>query len=281
MVSERKQDGVSAATRRITVLGGTGFVGGAIVRALQGGLAGKIEVTAPARDRFDLTAPGTWPSMDDDTDCVIHAAGLNDGALYDVFAANALYAPALAAFLGERGVRKIVYLSTGSVYGSLNRPASPDTPVNPGSPYATSKYLAERTFMARFPGIVNVLRLYFPYGRGQKPPRLLPSLAARIGGGEPVICNADGGPRLSLTHVDDVAEITVRDFALATTESGVWNIAAPETMTIEDAATRIAAALGTEAVMERSGTACEVTSEPYIRTDGTSWRPFNVSHILG
>lgn len=266
---------------KIAITGSHGFVGSHLVSHIRAAHAGDIQLTALTRQGFDLTSPDTWETLPHDIDCFIHAASLIDGPLYDVYAANALYIPALVSFLNRRGVGKFIYLSTGAVYGALSEPATPDMPENPSTAYPVSKYLAERNITDNFNGVVNILRLYFPYGTNLELPRLLPKLIQRIRQGETIYCNRDGGPWLSLVHVDDISEIIINDFALTPRPSGKWNIASDETVALRDIAERIAAALRVPLKISETGNAENVTSIPYVRQDGRPWRLFDVEDILG
>ena len=53
---------------------------------------------------------------------------------------------------------------------------------------------------------VCVVYLLFPYGPGQKKPRLIPRLINRIKNGEIVTLPEDGGPELSFIYIDDLVE---------------------------------------------------------------------------
>lgn len=271
---------MNSSRKTVVVIGAEGFVGSNFCRYINESPMDGLAVTGLGRDRFDIAEPRTWSVLERGLDCLVHAATLIDGSLYDTFRVNALFAHELAEFCNERRVRKLIYLSTGAVYGPVAGPASPDQPENPDSPYAVAKFLAERIFLETFSGPVNVLRLYFPFGRGQKPPRVFPRLVQSIRNGEPVVCNPGGGPRLSVIHVDDLCEILIRDFILDEKASGKWNVASNETVTISIAAKEIAHELRTGVRLSEDGDWPDVLSVPYARSGGKAWRPFSASELL-
>lgn len=168
--------------RTVAVIGAKGFVG----RSLCGMLANQgLVTTIPlSRPLFDLNIPSTWGALPPRTDCVIHAAAALRGDIYEIFNTNALSAGPFAAHLNAIGVRKLVFLSTGSVYGATCSVTSPSIPCAPDTWYAASKYIAECKFLEVFSGHLNVLRLYFPYGSNQPQSGLFPKMAKRIACGE-------------------------------------------------------------------------------------------------
>jgi len=84
-------------------------------------------------------------------------------------------------------------------------------------------------------------RVFFCYGPGEHPARLVPSLIVKLAGGGPVPFQAGRGIRDYL-HVSDVAEAfaVLLDSSLA----GAVNIGSGEAMTLRDFVSRLAAAAG-------------------------------------
>ena len=199
------------------------------------------------------------------------------GDRYEIFNVNALSAGPLGEHLNQISVGKLVYLSTGAVYGNASAPATPATPCDPKTDYALSKYLAEQKLAAQFSGRLSILRIYFPYGPRQREPRLVPSLIRRIAAGERIVCNPDGGPRQPLAHIDDLTRHIVEDFVIGDSEVKVCNIASDRILSIEQLARWIGEALGCEVVFDRGGTSSDVGSEPYA--PGT-WRDFTLEGML-
>jgi UDP-glucose 4-epimerase len=83
-------------------------------------------------------------------DAVIHMAGLIEAGIsvtepQQFFAANVGGTASVCQAMCEAGVQRLVFSSTGSLYGNANTvPFSEDTPLNPENPYAESKRMAEQ-----------------------------------------------------------------------------------------------------------------------------------------
>lgn len=259
---------------RVGILGARGFVGAALARQL---MADGVEVVALNRPIFDLTDRSTWAALDCGLDVVVHAAGGRADTLWDTYRVNLLPCEALAGRCNALGVRRLVYLSTGRVYGYHSHPAFPGMDCTPVGDYPVSKYLAERVLADTFHGEYSIARLYYPYGPGQKPPRVFPRLAAQVAAGEPVTCAAGGGPRLSVSHIDDLAQVLARDFVQAGTAPPIANLASASVVNIAGLAHQLGETLGRPPVIVESGPALEEFSQPYA---GFDWRPFRVADIL-
>ncbi|MGP4026881.1 NAD-dependent epimerase/dehydratase family protein [Actinomadura sp. 3N407] len=227
---------------RIAVTGASGFVGGAVCRALM-----SEGVTAFAHGRRPAIAPAhlggavyrSWdlthgPVQDaPDVDAVVHCAGsVTDwGPAADLFAANLTGTRnALASFPGAR----FVHVSTASVYDPF-RPsvmaAEDEAPVSRYmNAYGASKAAAERAVLRAARDAI-ILRPHAVYGPGDT--TLLPRVLSAVRG--PLLPAAGTGrQRISLTSIGNL----VRACVLAATgpvTSGVFNIADSSPVTIDDA----------------------------------------------
>lgn len=271
---------MNAKSKSVAVLGANGFIGSTLCRYIRRACANEIALTPLTRRDFDLCVPDTWNNLADGVDCLVHAAALVNGEPSEIFTVNAGHAEALARFCNARRIGHIVYLSTGAVYGPADGPVPADAPTNPGNDYAVSKLQAEQNLARTFDGTLQVLRLYFPYGAGQKPPRLFPRLVERISNGEPITCNPGGGPQLSVVHVEDLCTALVNDFILGPRGAGTWNIASDQIVSIDEVGRRIAERLGRELQLRETGDGPDVLSTPYDRADGGRWRAFDVGDIV-
>lgn len=258
---------------RVAVLGSRGFVGAAVVRRLRSLGAHVAELARPA---FDLTRRDTWEALPP-VDCLVHAAGGQAATTWDTFAVNLLPCEVLARRCNELGIPRLVYLSTGRVYGFGPQAMRPGLECRPAGDYPVSKYLAERVLADTFAGRLAIARLYYPYGPGQELPRLFPRLAHMVAEGRAVTCAGDGGPRLSVSHVDDVAEVLARHFILADDPPALANLASPRVVTIAGLAEELGAHFGRPVDIIRQGPALDEFSRPYERFE---WREFRIQDTL-
>ncbi|GAB3707634.1 NAD-dependent epimerase/dehydratase family protein [Corynebacterium nasicanis] len=137
---------------------------------------------------------------------------------------NILATIRLADAARKHGVRKIVHTSSGgSIYGTPDTfPVGEDTPVDPHSPYAASKYAGEvylNTFRHLYGLDCSHIAPANVYGPRQDPhgeAGVVAIFAQRLLAGEPTRVFGDGGNTRDYVFVGDV----VRAFWLASGEAG-------------------------------------------------------------
>jgi UDP-glucose 4-epimerase len=114
----------------------------------------------------------------------------------------------------RRGVRRVVYASSSSVYGARpDLPKREDQPPAPISPYAVSKAAGEQyaTVWARLYGVETVgLRYFNVFGPRQDPKSEYAAVIPRFIlwglGGEPLEVHGDGTQSRDFTYVDNAVE---------------------------------------------------------------------------
>ncbi|MBI3986944.1 MAG: SDR family oxidoreductase [Lentisphaerae bacterium] len=227
---------------KIGVLGASGFVGSALVEHLE--KAGH-DVTGLSRPDFDLTRPATFARIPAGIETLILAAGHVGGAPKDrvLWRTNVEAVYALTEFLNKRGPpRLVMYLSSGAVYGTAKAVVTSHSPARPDSLYGLSKLLAEQILSSMLNTEVMILRLFFPFGPGQKPTRLIPRLIGRIRSGEPVDVTHDGGLKINPLFI----EVLVRQTAALLRRPGtaVHNLGGPAVRSIRQLAESIGGLLG-------------------------------------
>ncbi len=118
-----------------------------------------------------------------------------------------------------------------------------DSP-RPGNFYAVSKLVGEQV-VDQFRDVLTVasLRFFFIYGPGQRN-MLVPGLLETVPLGRPVPIAGEEGIRINPIYVDDAARAVAG--ALVLEQSGVFNVAGLEIVSIADIARVLAAELGVE-----------------------------------
>ena len=227
------------------ITGAAGFLGSALanrlaweghqVRGLDDLSTGDPQVLSPdvLFTRGDVNdRPKLWTLLQD-VDCVYHLAArvsVPESVMYprEYNAVNVGGTVSLMEAMRDVGVRRVVLISSGAVYGDqqeqpLHESASPD----PRSPYAVSKLAAEyyvRTIGDLW-GIETVsLRVFNAYGPGQhlpaSHPPVIPNFLRQATHGGTLVVHGRGTQTRDYVYVDDVVEAMVA----ASTAPGIDNL---------------------------------------------------------
>lgn len=187
-------------------------------------LVGDVADPAAVRRAFD-TLGGV--------DLVLHLAAEShvDRSLADpapFVRTNVLGTQVLLDVARERGVGRLVHVSTDEVYGEvLDGAVGEAAPFRPGSPYAASKAGAEHLVAAAvrsFALPAVVVRPANTFGAGQYPEKLLPVLARAAVTGAPLPLYGDGLQARDWLAVEDLCEALTR-IAAAAAPGTAWNVA--------------------------------------------------------
>ncbi len=203
----------------------------------------------------DLGEPLTLEPQRAEVDAIVHlaqaAAVLPDEAPY-LFSVNVQSTVALLHFGRCAGIRKFIFVSSGSVYRAAEGLYDEESPLAPSDLYAASKISAEAACAAFSDYFdVCVLRLFQPYGPGQRD-RLIPHLADRLIRRQPIALNVRGRPMVSPVYISDV----VRCIECAIDVSGhveTTNVAGDDVVSIKDLACMIAGLLHVVPRFEETG----------------------------
>jgi nucleoside-diphosphate-sugar epimerase len=180
-------------TKKIAIVGASGFIGSAIYRKLK---ATNYEVAATSRSIFqnneysnnfkvDLFDKSTWDFLltKFKPDIVICAAWDTEHNKYWHKDTNFHYMQAnieFAAACLTNGVNKFIGIGTMSEYGfSPGKCNSKTTQLNPQDAYSEAKVLTSisiKKIAADFGKKANWVRLFQPYGEKEKPERLIPTI---------------------------------------------------------------------------------------------------------
>ena len=141
----------------------------------------------------------------------------------------------------DEGVRRVVYASSSSVYGSAAQlPAQESSPVDPISPYGVAKLAAERycvSFSRVYDSFESVVLRYFNvFGPRQSPfsqyAAVVPLFITAIAEGRPVTVFGDGEQSRDFTYVDNVVDANLRAADAPGANGRIVNIAAGSPRTV-------------------------------------------------
>jgi len=256
---------------RVLVTGGAGFIGSNLVRAL-------LERGDDVRvlDNFSTGNRANLDGLDVDivegelrsyervhnavrtTEIVYHLGALGSvpRSVQDPLTSSAVNVEGtLNVLLAARdeGVRRVVFSSSTSVYGSSRSlPTSEEEPCDPISPYGVAKLAAERycvSFSRVYEAFETVVLRYFNvFGPRQSPfsqyAAAVPLFIRAIAAGEPVPINGDGEQSRDFTYVGNVVDATLRAADTPGVSGEIFNVAAGAPATVNAVADTIGAILG-------------------------------------
>lgn len=263
------------------ITGAAGFLGsnlanhlvreGHQVRGLDDLSTGSPEVLSPdvLFTRGDVNdRPRLWTLLQD-VDCVYHLAArvsVPESVLYprEYNATNVGGTVSLMEAMRDVGVRRVVFISSGAVYGDKGeQPLSEKAAPNPRSPYAVSKLAAE--YYVRSIGdlwkIDTVsLRVFNAYGPGQHMPAshapVIPSFLRQALRGGTIVMHGDGLQTRDYVFVDDVVSAMISAATAPSIDGQVINIGSGIETSVLDLI---------KMIMEATGVKTEAIANP--RTD--------------
>lgn len=237
----------------IALLTGTsGFVGSYLADALREThevltLLRRPPVLGHTHTQWDLLEP--LPSnLPEKVDLVVHAAAIDgrgtNKPARDCFRINTAATSQLLEYAERAGAKQFVYLSTGSVYPLSIEPVRETSPLHPIGHYAASKAAAECLLSGYADQFETLcLRLFYPYGPGQKLPKLIPGLIDKVRNDVAIpLQGEDGRPAINPLHIRDLVAWTLQLIQIKAT--GIFNLAGMETVTIRELASQIAELIG-------------------------------------
>jgi UDP-glucose 4-epimerase len=153
----------------------------------------------------------------------------------------------------DEGVRRVVFSSSTSVYGtSRERPTKETSPPDPISPYGVAKLAAERyciSFTRVYEAFETVVLRYFNvFGPRQSPfsqyAAVVPLFITALAKGDPVVIHGDGEQSRDFTYVGNVVDATIRAADAAGANGRIFNVAAGSPASVNDVADTIGQILG-------------------------------------
>lgn len=238
---------------RVLVTGGAGFIGshlveglvtrGAKVVVVDNLSTGKLSNLRCVMDQIrfldgDVRDEQTIREAVEGAEYVFHQAALPSVArsLEDPIASNDVNVCGTLNVLvaaREYGVKRVIYASSSSVYGDTPElPKDETMPVNPLSPYATSKLAGESycSVFTRVYGLSTVsLRYFNVYGPRQDPDSpyaaVIPIFIRDMRQNAPLTVFGDGEQTRDFTHVRNAVQANVRAMEAPGVSGEVFNVA--------------------------------------------------------
>lgn len=262
------------------VTGACGFIGSHLVEALLAdgrrvlGIDSFSTYYEPAIKRANIAAAATHPRFQlipADLNELSLDEHLNRGDLVFHLAAQAGVGPSWGDGFAEysrtnieatqkllesarrRGVARIVFASSSSVYGDAPTPMTENGPLNPISPYGVTKLTAEhlcRTYGQAFGVDVVPLRFFSVYGPRQRPDMAFNKFIAAVAGGRPLPMYGDGRQRRDFTYVGDVVRILLAAADRGTPGLPV-NVGGGSAVTVLETIELVERFVGKRAIVER------------------------------
>lgn len=285
------------------VVGGTGFIGSRLVRALVEQGSDVTCVSLPGTDTSRLDGVPVRLLEADASDPASLRRVLDGAVFHRVFNlaaygvdpsfrdpramldGNAGIIASLVQAVAERDIDMLVHVGSCAQYGAapFGTPIAEDHPQRPDTLYGAAKCAAEvygRAAAVVFGVPFTTLRLFHVYGVGEPPKRLVPYLLGRLAANESVDLTP-GEQSRDLTYVDDVASALIAaSTAGDAVDGGAFNVCSGMPTTVRSIAETAARVLGRSpallnfgAVPYRDDEVMWQVGDPSALTAATGWRP--------
>ncbi|HEY8646814.1 MAG TPA: NAD-dependent epimerase/dehydratase family protein [Gaiellaceae bacterium] len=289
---------------RVLVTGGGGFIGSNLVRELLGaGHDVRVLDNFSTGDRANLegldveVVEGELRSYERvhnavrGVEVVFHLGALGSvpRSVQDPLTSSAVNIEGtLNVLLAARdeGVRRVVYSSSSSVYGTRRElPVTEDQPPDPLSPYGVAKLAAERycvSFSRVYESFEAVVVRYFNvFGPRQSPlsqyAAVIPLFITAIHSGQPIRIDGDGGQRRDFTYVSNVVEGTMLAANADAVSGRIFNVAASSPVSVNDVADTIGRILGKDVTKThappRAGDIRDSWADITAAREALAWEP--------
>ena len=220
-------------------------------------------------------------------DIIINIAAQGEGAAswkysWRFFETNAVaLAKIVEPLIGVPWLRKWVQMGSSEVYGSVDAPATEESPLRASSPYSASKaaadlYLLSISRTRKFP--MNIIRPSNAYGPGQQLHRVIPRAVLCAFSGRKLPLQGGGVARKSYIHTDDLSRaiFLISEKAPA---GKIYNAGPKESVAIRTLVEKIAEKTGVafhdlaEVVPDRIGQDAQYLLDSSLIAAELGWQP--------
>lgn len=243
------------ANMKVLVTGSSGLVGSTVMELLQSKrhqVVGYDQKTSPITDEFTVEIGDLcdFPRLASvlkqyEIDAIVHAGGIShphagEVSPYQTVKTNILGTSTIFEAARLFGINKIVYLSSGAVYGNNSTTiTTTDDEVHPENTYAVSKltgeYLGE-VYNKKYGMKIISLRLAFVYGPNRFMPDPIKSLLERAVNGIDINDSVGGDQQLEFIYVKDAALAVYKALQAEKCNQSIFNIGTGVNTTINEVA---------------------------------------------
>ncbi len=244
---------------RFLITGAAGFLGAPLANSLVSdghSVVGLDDLSTGDPDRLapevhlvrgDINdRPKLWTLLQD-VDCVYHLAArviVPESILYprEYNLVNVSGTVTLMEAMRDVGVKRVVFISSGSIYGNQkNQPMKETLRPQPRSPYAVSKLAAEyyiRTIGDLWKIETVVLRVFNAYGPGQRlPPShapVIPYCIKQALDNGTIVIHGEGKQTRDYVYVEDVVNAAVRASSVSDINRLIINVGSGKETSVDE-----------------------------------------------
>ncbi|MBM3455463.1 MAG: NAD(P)-dependent oxidoreductase [Bacteroidetes bacterium] len=221
--------------RKILIIGGSGFLGCTIATKL-GKCASIADLVLPTGDidntfiRLDLLKESNLVEIFKGYDIVINCTGQITNLFQHCLNLNTKGVNNIVNAINELDKTKLIQVSTVAVYGTTDN-ANEKTPLNPETPYATAKAVAEFIISNSYIQNYCIIRIPNLYGETQQK-GVFSYFKRSLQSDRKLFFVHNGSLLRYYLHVDDVAEAIIN--AVKHDLSGVFNLTSNDRFTISE-----------------------------------------------
>ncbi len=177
-------------------------------------------------------------------------------------------------------LKKYIHISTNEVYGSCTN-ADENAPLNPSTPYASSKAAADifiKNFISQFNFPAILIRSTNVYGPGQDLFRIIPRSIINLKLNKGVQLHGGGKAKKSYLYIEDNSEGTLKIVQFGKIGQ-IYNLSSSKSISIKDVVRKICEKLGknfdncVETVEERQGQDSEYLLDSTKARKDLNWEP--------